>query len=320
MESLDRETVLWRANYGTSIYSHILSQFYPGEIVMHIRGRDCGICRNPFDGGSLTLHIFIVKTDPSKALSPVYAYHEDLSGTIPTGDALLFAELYYKQTGQELLDTICRELHLYKRDNWYARDDAESMTPAEAPSNPIAMPTFSFYRAPVTNLKPYRDITLIDAHKYLTSEYARSVTETLRSMTDHVKAREYKKNNFDYVTFSGKFTSRNATCLVNHSGYLCLDFDDIDNLSELRARLLTDPNIDTLLLFTSPSGNGLKWVVGIDTYHYSHQDNFKAYANYVNQTYGIQVDKSGKDIPRACFLPYDPDAYIHPSLLDNNGN
>ena len=40
----------------------------------------------------------------------------------------------------------------------------------------------------------------------------------------------------------------------------------------------------------------------------------RAVANYVRATYGIEVDKSGKDISRACFLPFDSKAYINPNL------
>lgn len=45
-----------------------------------------------------------------------------------------------------------------------------------------------------------------------------------------------------------------------------------------------------------------------------HADYFRVVANYVLDTYGVEVDKSGKDVPRACFLPYDPQAFINPEL------
>lgn len=40
-----------------------------------------------------------------------------------------------------------------------------------------------------------------------------------------------------------------------------------------------------------------------------------AIANYIKEVYKLEVDKSGKDIPRACFLPFDPEAYINPKYL-----
>ena len=50
----------------------------------------------------------------------------------------------------------------------------------------------------------------------------------------------------------------------------------------------------------------------IDTKQTTHSNYFAAVANYILQTYGVEVDKSGRDISRACFLPYDPIAYINP--------
>jgi hypothetical protein len=33
------------------------------------------------------------------------------------------------------------------------------------------------------------------------------------------------------------------------------------------------------------------------------------------KTYQLEVDKSGKDISRACFLPYDSEVFINPKYL-----
>lgn len=96
------------------------------------------------------------------------------------------------------------------------------------------------------------------------------------------------------------------------SNLLCVDFDHISDLEGLFARLLEDKYFDTALLFRSPSGDGLKWVIEINKGALSHSDFFRAVENYIFKTYGIKVDQSGKDISRACFLPYDPAAYINP--------
>ena len=36
MENVSREAILNKTHYGTTIYSHILRKYYPGEIVMKI--------------------------------------------------------------------------------------------------------------------------------------------------------------------------------------------------------------------------------------------------------------------------------------------
>ena len=39
-------------------------------------------------------------------------------------------------------------------------------------------------------------------------------------------------------------------------------------------------------------------------------------ATYVAYTYRIDVDINCSNVSRACYLPFDPDAYIYPKLLE----
>ena len=174
---------------------------------------------------------------------------------------------------------------------------------------------FSFFPAPIKNTIPVLKMTLADAYEYITGPTAVSRTRELRSKTDIKEARKFKSENFDYCTFSGIFSKRSDQALVQHSGLLCLDFDHLKNIEEVRQWLLNDDYFETQLLFVSPSGDGLKWIINIDISQTTHADYFRAVANYLKQTYNIDVDQSGKDISRACFLPYDPDCYINPKNL-----
>jgi hypothetical protein len=173
---------------------------------------------------------------------------------------------------------------------------------------------FSFYRAPISNIIPQGTYTLLDIYKIITTEYANN-TELLRFIAEPAQARTFKATKFDYVTFSGVFSKRNDKELINHSGLLCLDFDHVPNLQHLKKLLLTDPYFETELLFTSPSGDGLKWIIPINIHQVTHAQYFIAVSNYLKHNYLIEPDKSGKDISRACFLCHDPEAYIHPKYL-----
>ena len=308
---ISRESILGRTHYGTGIYSHILRHFYPNETVMHIAGRDCGVCRNPFANGSHTLRIWTEKIHPEQKLSDEIARHEDLSGTIQPGDCFDFAELYWHKAGQDLLNTINEELYLHLEEGYSPYSSSQKKDELSHSTRQIL---FTFYKAPVTNTKPYRNITLLDAWHYITGDTAAERTQKLRSIDDPKRARNYKAANFDYCSFSGTFSSRSDKALIEHSGLICLDFDHLDNVETLFKRLLNDECFDTQLLFRSPSGNGLKWIVPINIADMPHSDYFRAIANYVLATYGVEVDKSGKDISRACFLPYDPQAFINPNL------
>jgi hypothetical protein len=197
---------------------------------------------------------------------------------------------------------------------------------------------FSFFKAPVSNTKPHKAVTLLQIYNAIKGDYYKDRTEKLRAISDVAQARKFKAVNFDYCTFSGTFESRNDKALIKHSGLLCIDFDHLnsvelsckreqnsnsfevmpraaDNIQTLFNRLLQDDYFDTQLLFRSPSGDGLKWIISIDTETVMHGDFFAAVANYILQIYGVTVDKSGRDISRACFLPHDSKAFINHLFL-----
>lgn len=305
-KTIDRKTILRNTLWGADIYCHILRKFYPEETVMKISGRDCGIIRNPFAGGEKTLKVDIVKLHPEMKLSDELARHHDLGNVLPDGDALDFASLCYHQTGQELLMTLNREMHL--------RLDGGNRQYGNIHKIQVHKgPRFSFFKAPISNTHPYKSITVADAWNYITGHYAEEATHTLRSISDSSRARLYKAANFNYATFSGEFTSRSNACCVAESGLLCIDFDHLPDVEGLFPRLLSDRYFETALLFRSPSGDGLKWIMEISRGDKPHNEYFRAVSNYIKKTYGVEPDKSGKDIARACFLPYDPDAFINPN-------
>lgn len=307
-KTIDRQTLLRKTMWGVDIYAHILRKFYPDEAVIKVVGRDCGICKNPFAGGARTLHIWFERDNPVGRLSEETAYHKDQFGTIPDGTALDFAELYYKQSGQELLNTLNREMYLNL--------DKERTQYSNNPACDIDRgPKFSFFKAPIKNTKSHKSITIKDAYNYIVGHYAKERTETLRSFQDKKRAKLYKAANFDYVTFCGEFDTRSNNSIKSVSGLLCIDFDHIEELEVLFAKLLEDEYFQTALLFRSPSGDGLKWVIEIPPTDLPHPDFFRAIENYIFKTYGVKIDGSGKDISRACFLCHDPNAYINPNYV-----
>ena len=325
MAPINKESILDKTHYGLNIYAHILRLYYPNQTVLNLIDRDCGLCRNPFNAHKQTLHVWI---DPSHT-----ARHHDMKNAIPDGDAFDFAALHYKQSGNELLQTLNKELDLRigeKFDFYHNRNavaeiavpDTRKVTDNRNQnyhnnlinhSSDIDASRFSFFKAPVRNTIPHKSISLPDAYKYIVGNYAKQRTEKLRSISDTKQARLFKAANFDYCTFSGTFTSRSDKALIKHSGLLCLDLDHLNNVQTLFDRLLNDDYFDTQLLFRSPSGDGLKWIISIEDNPTTHSNYFTAVANYIRQTYGIEVDKSGRDLSRACFLPYDPNAYLNPA-------
>lgn len=176
--------------------------------------------------------------------------------------------------------------------------------------------SFSFFRHPIRNTEPCRAADIVDMYRYVTSPYAKARTETLRAIAAHREAKAYKAEHFDYCTFSGLFRKRSDKELILHSGLMCIDFDDVKDISTLKQRLIHHEYFDTELLFVSPSGNGLKWIIPVDLRGCGHSRYFKAVARCIEATTGVSPDPSGSDVSRSCFLPYDPDAYINPKYAD----
>jgi hypothetical protein len=318
----NKAEILTVTNYGLNIYAHILRVYYPNETVLHLVGRDCGLCRNPFANGESNLHIWIEKSNPEDSTSDECARHHDTSGTIPDGDAFTFAEQHYHLTGDALLEKIAEEMNIARK-NESTDNEITNITPEPVGADPCVCPSsaplFSFFRAPITSTVPYKSITLFDAYLYIIGKPAQKRTADLRAIADKTQAKRFKSNCFDYCCFSGIFTKRNANALVQHSGLMCIDFDHLPDPDDLRQKLLFDEYFDTQLLFRSPSGDGLKWIIPVDLSEYTHGEFFEAVAEHILQGYGVQIDKSGSDFSRACFLPYDPHAYINPEYLHGHG-
>jgi len=294
---ISREAILDKTHYGLKIYAYVLRQYYPETTVLSLKGRDCGITRNPFNGGKETLRIHI---------DGVIATHRDTELETFKGDVFDFAQYHFKMADEaDVLQKINKELHLNLETK--VKDELEWLNDPDD----TWYAHCSFFKAPVRNVFPAETLRLHQVFELITSDKYKRITEDLRAITDVKEARKFKANRFDYVTFSGTFEKRNDSNLLKHSNLLTIDFDHLDNLQELKTQLLNDEYFETEMLFTSPSGDGLKWIIRIDILEVSHSEYFIAVANYFKQTYNIEVDQSGKDVSRACFLPYDPTAFLH---------
>jgi hypothetical protein len=199
--------------------------------------------------------------------------------------------------------------------------DAPNQIQAESEeSNVISLESiknklFSFFRKPVTNVYPSQSLSVLQAYNKITGPDYAYQTRVLRLQPDKIAARRYKASAFDYSCFSGTFTTRGDKNLIEHSGFMILDFDHIQDVTELKDELISNLDFETVLAFISPSGDGLKWLVKIDLSLEDHKNWFLAIANYIKTTYQLEVDKSGKDVSRCCFLPFDPDCYINEKYI-----
>ncbi len=101
--------------------------------------------------------------------------------------------------------------------------------------------------------------------------------------------------------------------------HFILDYDHLAEsditLDVLRIKLMADERVE--MLFTSPSGNGLKVMFRLQDKCYDRAQFsmfYKVFAHAFSTGYGINkvVDNRTSDVTRACFLSADPEAYFNP--------
>lgn len=125
----------------------------------------------------------------------------------------------------------------------------------------------------------------------------------IRKAIDKERANELKKN-LPSVCFSGKFgNNRKDEEIIEHSGYLVLDFDNVENCIEKRKYLSTVEYVKASWI--SPSGNGVKALVRIAD-PTKHKEHFQA----LQEIYP-EIDKSGINVSRVCYESYDPEIIIN---------
>lgn len=172
--------------------------------------------------------------------------------------------------------------------------------------------------------RPQQRVTIGWTGEYIQSERARWATEKLRELMVKGATRDelsdFKKLNFETATFNGVFSYRNARSLVCRSPFMVLDIDDLASTEEARRVqqvLVNDAMVETALCFLSPKGHGIKWVVRLP--EWAERNDFKTVFQMLQQhvgfEFGIAIDKSGSDVCRACFLPYDKECYINHKYL-----
>lgn len=117
------------------------------------------------------------------------------------------------------------------------------------------------------------------------------------------------------TTFSGVFSSRSIDGLEEYSGMMVIDIDKLtqEQVAEYREALQQDQYVHAF--FVSPSGNGLKILMKVDSAAEHHLAAFLCIEQYFKDAYGVSIDKSGKDVSRLCYISYDPDLYLNENCL-----
>ena len=165
---------------------------------------------------------------------------------------------------------------------------------------------FTGFNQPVEDRSLILILNDIKAGKY------RAEVERIRSCiasgeTD--KADQLKKQ-LPAFTPSGTYDGgRKANLLKQYSGFVHLDFDKLtpEQLYEIKARVAQISY--TSGCFRSPSGNGLKVLIEVNTTELHHDLAYRQVQDFYENSLGVLCDPKCKDITRLCFVSYDPDLY-----------
>jgi len=128
--------------------------------------------------------------------------------------------------------------------------------------------------------------------------------EEIRATIDREKVQALK-GELPSVCFSGKFgKDRKDVDLIEHSGFIVLDFDHVKNMRERQEEIINHDFV--YACWVSPSGDGLKALVKIADGS-KHRQHYEALKEVFPD-----LDSKGGNESRVCYESYDPHIYTYP--------
>ena len=175
---------------------------------------------------------------------------------------------------------------------------------------------FSFYNGGISQPVPSRDMMLPEFIGLVKSDTYKDLIIELRTLKTKEEKDAYKKGpGFDYATIVGTFSYRKIEKLMVMSGLSATDIDDLKDEADAKKhkeRLKANPYI--LAMFISASGKGLKIIFRVPP----DKDKYETYFVSFTKSLGfssVNMDLGTKDLSRATFISYDPDAYYNEQAL-----
>ena len=162
---------------------------------------------------------------------------------------------------------------------------------------------------------------LITVNEFLTKAktgFWKDIVAKVRTIDDKIERDKLKTKTLPYVAF-GTFSKREIKGLIEHCGYIAIDFDDRNKKGEVinfanetemlhaKTQLSGDAYVNAALV--SCGGKGLFVLVKINGK--KHLESFKGLQSYFFNQYGLIADVSCSDVSRARFVTDDPDLHYN---------
>lgn len=167
----------------------------------------------------------------------------------------------------------------------------------------------------------FKNFTEVVEHKSLltileeikTGKYRHAIVYLRKSLSEKkLEAYEKAKKSLPAFTPSAKFVGgRKLEYLAEYSNCIILDIDKLSTEALQKTKQTANQSEFTFASFISPSGNGLKILVKIDTPKSEHKETFLLVQEHYEKLLNLEIDKSGKDITRLCFYSSDENLYLN---------
>lgn len=171
-----------------------------------------------------------------------------------------------------------------------------------------------------------KEMTIKEVLLDIQSDKHRYQVLSLRKLLIEDKKGEYTthKRTLSAVTFCGTFDGeRKKPKIKEYNSIIVLDIDSLDEeeLKRTKTCLLREPIVFSF--WESPSKTGLKGLVSLsycfelarENIDRAHKGAFQKLAVYFKEKHNIELDNSGSDTTRLCFLSYDPSIVIKTGIV-----
>ena len=168
--------------------------------------------------------------------------------------------------------------------------------------------------------KNYRYITLFEALNSIRTNVYFTQINKIRNIlsTGNIKSYREKKKQLPAFIFAGiACGERHKFDISGYTHLLIVDIDKLENSELIKSQLVSDEQV--LAVWASPSGNGLKALFYIEFEDTTKPEDiwiiheycaFPQISKYLSKKYDIQVDQSGADITRLCFVSADSTIHL----------
>lgn len=172
-----------------------------------------------------------------------------------------------------------------------------------------------------------KEMTISEVLREIQSDIHKAQVQYLRSLISKDNREEYNihKRTIPAVTFCGTFDGeRKKTKIKSYNPLIVLDIDKLeqDELNRTKKSFQDEPIVFSF--WESPSKKGLKGLVYLgytfelnnDNLDKAHKSAFQKLAAYFKEKHNIELDNSGSDTTRLCFLSFDPSITIKEDIKE----